>query len=249
MTPSEILISAFDSISRQSGSARIDTWVKASSLFCEVSGNPLGDFLQAEQILNENGQSAVDIISTLAASSFEWNQEKITKNTLKSFCNSIKYIPYNIYGIALVEPEVYETSIFGDTYDVILVPAEKIVEWSTTKLPIYQYRILDKICSRIENYEPFPGYHSLTSLPRRIYDVVNEQDEVAATAFLVHVHDHLRRLPISLDTIDELNTLWKRGKLLLKLIYLNKINNAYQLSIIKNVNDDIYLKYLQYIYE
>ena len=179
--------------------------------------------------------------------SFEWRSEAITKYTLISFCDSIKYIPYNIYGIALTVPELYDASIFGDTYDVILVPEEKIVEWSTTKLPMYQYKILDKICSRIENYEPFPGYHSLTSLPKRIYDFVNEKDEAASTAFLFHVYDHLHRLPISLDIIDELNTLWKRGKLLLKLIYLKKIKIAYELSIIKKVDDAIFLEYSQYI--
>lgn len=87
MTPSEILISACDSITRQSGAARIETWVKASSLFCEVSGNPLGDFLHAEQILNENGQSAVDIISSIAASSFEWEKEKKTFATILRMTN------------------------------------------------------------------------------------------------------------------------------------------------------------------
>ncbi len=87
MTPSEILISACDSITRQSGATRIETWVKASSLFCEVSGDPLGDFLHAEEILNENGQSAVDIISTIAASSFEWEQEKKTFATILRLTN------------------------------------------------------------------------------------------------------------------------------------------------------------------
>lgn len=181
--------------------------------------------------------------------SFEWNHETINKYTLTSFCDSINYIPYNIYGVALTVAEVYDASIFGDTYDVILVPSEKIVKWSTAKLPIYQYKILDKICSRIENYEPFPGYHSLTSLPKRIYDIVNEKNEAASINFLTHVHKQLHRLPISLDTIDELNTLWKRGKLLLKLIYLNKINDAYDLSIIKHVDDSVFIKYLQHIRE
>ncbi len=87
MTPSEILISACEAISRQSGAVQIDTWVKASSLFCEVSGNPLGDFLQAEQILNENGKSAVDIISSVAAASFEWEQEKRTFSTILRMTN------------------------------------------------------------------------------------------------------------------------------------------------------------------
>ncbi len=180
--------------------------------------------------------------------SFEWNNEKINKYTLKGFCESIKYIPYNIYGICLISNEIYDTSIFGDTYDVILVPEEHIVEWSTVKLPLYQYKILDKICSRIENFEPFPGYHSLTSLPKRIYDIVNEKNEFESTIFLNHIHDHLHKLPINIQTIDEIDTLWRRGKLLLKLIFLNKIDHAYRLSKMKSVSDVVFLKYHHYLH-
>ena len=107
---------------------------------------------------------------------------------------------------------------------------------------------MDKICSRIENFEPFPGYHSLTSLPKRIYDIVNEKNEFESTSFLNHIHDHLHKLPINIQTIDEIDTLWRRGKLLLKLIFLNKIDHAYTLSRMKSVSDVVFLKYQHYLH-
>lgn len=76
MTPSEILINACENIARQSGREQVETWIRASSLFCEVSSNPLADFISAEEVLNETGQSAVNTASSMAASSFEWDQEK-----------------------------------------------------------------------------------------------------------------------------------------------------------------------------
>jgi tetratricopeptide (TPR) repeat protein len=87
MTPSEILISACHSIARQSGRESIETWIKASSLFCEVSSNPLADFISAEEVLNEDGQSAVTIASTIASTSFEWEQERRALSSILRLTN------------------------------------------------------------------------------------------------------------------------------------------------------------------
>jgi len=87
MTPSEILISACHTIARQSGRETIDTWIKASSLFCEVSGNPLADFVAAEEVLNEDGQSAITIASTIASESFEWQQERLAFSSILRLTN------------------------------------------------------------------------------------------------------------------------------------------------------------------
>ncbi len=174
MTPSEILISAFDSISRQSGSARIDTWVKASSLFCEVSGNPLGDFLQAEQILNENGQSAVDIISTIAASSFEWNQEK------KAFATILKMT--NLTGLTALRFTSAWLAFNMDQFEICIQECEKIDDHG-----YHVHGLMGQ--AYLESGQPHQAIESL-----RVALALNERDaavwfQLAKAAFVVDQYD------------------------------------------------------------
>lgn len=83
MSPSEILLAGFQRASAREGAEKIDAWVKATCLFCEVSGSPLQDFLKAEESLNESGSSAVDLISSLAADSFNYDLEKKVLGSLR----------------------------------------------------------------------------------------------------------------------------------------------------------------------
>ena len=167
---------------------------------------------------------------------YKYKSKKISPLTLLEFCNDYDYYPYNIYGICLFQKEIFEASVFKDTYDVILVPKEKIIEWSTKKLPAYQYAILDKICGRIKNFEPYPGYYSLTSLCRRIYECVNNSPKETAIQFFSHLNNHLNKILTNESTIENIETLWPRGRLQLMLIYRNKLEDAYNLSIIKKVD-------------
>ncbi|MEY4631602.1 MAG: hypothetical protein RIQ81_1722 [Pseudomonadota bacterium] len=83
MSPSEILVAGFERASNKEGAEKIDAWVKATNLFCEVSDSPLQDFLRAEESLNEAGASAVDMISNLAADSFGYHQEQRMLSSLR----------------------------------------------------------------------------------------------------------------------------------------------------------------------
>ncbi|NBQ54195.1 MAG: tetratricopeptide repeat protein [Proteobacteria bacterium] len=174
MTPSEILISACDSISRQSGAARIETWVKASSLFCEVSGNPLGDFLHAEQILNENGQSAVDIISSIAASSFEWEQEK------KTFAAILRMT--NLTGLTALRFTSAWLAFNMDQFEICIQECEKIDDHG-----YHVHGLMGQ--AYLESGQPHQAIESL-----RVAIALNERDaalwfQLAKAAFVIGQYD------------------------------------------------------------
>ncbi len=118
MTPSEILISACQTIARQSGQETIDTWVKASSLFCEVSGNPLADFVAAEEVLNEEGHSAVTTASTIASESFEWQKERL------AFASILRLT--NVTGLAALRFTAAWLAFNMNDFDACIAECEKI---------------------------------------------------------------------------------------------------------------------------
>jgi len=223
----------------------IDDLAQSKEISCiklDIEGAEISAIMGALKLINKHRPYMVmEWAHTM--DSFTYKGKQIVPFTLKELCDDIDYIPFNIYGICLADNDVFETSIFKDTYDVILVPKEKLAEWCTTKLPKYQYAIFDKICGQIENFEPFPGYYLLTSLPRRIYDIVNNKSRPDSLYFLSRCHNNLRTVLKDKSVIFEIDTLWARGRVLLALIYKGDLQNAYDLSIIKNCEDKTLRKY------
>jgi hypothetical protein len=88
-------------------------------------------------------------------------------------------------------------------------------------------------------HEPNPGYYLLTSLPRRIYEFVNNKNRDECLIFLENCHLLLRKSLNGDNLIYEIDTLWERGRVLLGLIYNGDIENAYNLSTIIKINPKV----------
>ena len=82
---------------------------------------------------------------------YEYQGSKITKETALDLFSELEYVPYNIYGICMLSPDVFDASALEDTFDMILVPEERHENWSKYLCPQYQYKIYDKLFEL--NYE------------------------------------------------------------------------------------------------
>ena len=162
---------------------------------------------------------------------------KLTKYSILGICEEIDYVPFNLYGICVLDPEIFEESIFEDMNDLILVPKSKLTHWTTALLPKYQYAVFEKLFERIELYDKFPGNLSIMSMCKRIYREVNHKKKAEAISFMGVVRKNLLRIVESVTEIEENEDLKKRGTLLLKLIYANFLEEAYQLASKKMVSD------------
>ena len=162
---------------------------------------------------------------------------KLTKYSILDICEEIDYVPFNLYGICVLDPEIFEESIFEDMNDLILVPKSKLTHWTTALLPKYQYAVFEKLFERIELYDKFPGNLSIMSMCKRIYREVNHKKKAEAISFMGVVRKNLLRIVKSVAEIEENEDLKKRGTLLLKLIYANFLEEAYQLAAKKMVSD------------
>lgn len=162
---------------------------------------------------------------------------KLTKYSILDICEEIDYVPFNLYGICVLDPEIFEESIFEDMNDLILVPKSKLTHWTTALLPKYQYAVFEKLFERIELYDKFPGNLSIMSMCKRIYREVNHKKKAEAISFMGVVRKNLLRIVESVTEIEENEDLKKRGTLLLKLIYANFLEEAYQLASKKMVSD------------
>ncbi len=174
MTPSEILVSAIENITQQSGPTQIDTWVKASSLFCEVSGSPLNDFIHAEELLNENGHSALEIISAIAAASFEWEQEK------RAFASILRLT--NLTGLTALRFTAAWLAFNMNNFEACISECEKIDDHG-----FHVYGLMGQ--AYLENGQPQQAINTL-----RIALAINEHDpaiwfQLAKAAFVIGNHD------------------------------------------------------------
>lgn len=169
------------------------------------------------------------------ALSFELNGQAIKADTLYDFATEIGYTVYNIYGICLSNKKVWETSILKDTADVFLIPDEKLGHWNTQLLPLYQYRIYDKMLAVMENGLPL-HYLWLTALPSRIYHVVNQHGETEARQYLQQVSKELRQKLASEQVVYETGKLSERAAVLLVLLYQGQLQQAYELAVIKQLS-------------
>jgi FkbM family methyltransferase len=168
------------------------------------------------------------------ALSFELNGEAITADTLYHFSRDIGYTVYNIYGICLSNKAVWDTSILKDTADVFLIPDEKLSHWSTQLLPVYQYRIYDKMLAVMES--GLPGHHLwLTALPSRLYETINHSTEPVAKTFLQKSSAQLQQSLASRDEIFAIKKLSRRAGILLALLFEGLIEPAYQLGAMKSL--------------
>jgi FkbM family methyltransferase len=170
----------------------------------------------------------------------EYRGKRVDKYTLFDFAKEIGYIVYNIYGICLSDPEVYDSSILKDTLDVYLIPEEEHHRWSTELLPIYQYKVLDKILDAFVWRKAIIEPSSTVWLfPRRIYDVINRSDYKVALQHLNFVRDRLLTLGDGRELIRSCKRVSERGRILLLLIYDGKLDDAYQLGKIKNLLPEV----------
>jgi FkbM family methyltransferase len=173
------------------------------------------------------------------ALSFEFRGKPIDSTTLFYYAKEIGYKVYNIYGICLSNLEVWNTSILQDTADVFLIPDEQHERWTTELLPVYQYRIYDKILQTIEWNKHESSFYALTALPSRIYQVLNTSNQADTMSYLSSVHEQLTDKITSRDAIFSTKKLSKRGEILLALIYDNKLDAAYQLASLKTLSAEL----------
>ena len=169
--------------------------------------------------------------------------KKLDKYSILNFCKEIDYIPFNLYGICILDEEIFEESVFEDMNDLILVPKSKLHDWTTLLLPRYQYAIFEKLLERIELYDKFPGNLSIMSMCKRIYREVNIKSKPDALAFLVVVRDNLVRILQSPAEIDDNPDIKARGALVLKLIYFGGLEDAYNLALKREVTEQALQKY------
>lgn len=172
------------------------------------------------------------------ALSFEFRGKPITRDTLFDYAKELGYKVYNIYGICLSNPAVWRTSILQDTADVYLIPDEQHERWVNELLPVYQYRIYDKILEVMEWDARQPGFFALTALPGRIYEVVNTRDEQASMTFLAEMRSRLASRVAARSVIFATKKLSRRGEILLALLYDGDLAEAYRLACIKDLTPD-----------
>lgn len=170
------------------------------------------------------------------ALSFELNGQAITADTLYHFARDIGYTVYNIYGICLSNKTVWDTSIFKDTADVFLIPDEKHSHWTMQLLPVYQYRIFDKMLAVMENGLP-PHYLWLTALPSRLYEIINYSTESVAKQCLQQTRTQLKQTLSARDEILHIQKLSRRAGVLLALLFEGAIDSAYQLGAMKSLTE------------
>jgi len=171
------------------------------------------------------------------ALSFTFRGQQITRDTLFWYAAEIGYKVYNIYGICLSNPQVWATSVLRDTADVYLIPEEQHARWATDLLPVYQYKIYDKILEALEWDSRSPSFFALTALPSRIYEVVNTRDADASQDYLSATRTRLVRKLGQRKEIFETKTLSRRGEVLLGLLYDGEIDAAYRLACIKDLSE------------
>ncbi|HEC59639.1 hypothetical protein LCGC14_0696650 [marine sediment metagenome] len=171
------------------------------------------------------------------ALSFEFRDQAITSTTLFGYAKELGYKVYNIYGICLSNIDVWNTSIFKDTSDVFLIPDEQHERWVTELLPVYQYKIYDKILARMEAALPLqsPHYFMLTALPSRIYDSINNQTMSQSMEYMAEIQQQLNNTLESRDLLFVTQKLTRRAEVLLALIYDGDLKSAYQLGSIKDL--------------
>jgi len=169
------------------------------------------------------------------ALSFEFRGQPIQSDTLYHYAREIGYKVYNIYGICLGTPAVWNTSILQDTADVFLIPDEQHERWATELLPVYQYRIYDKMLEVIEWSKQSDYFFALTALPSRIYQVVNTCDRETSLHHLALTHEKLKSSLNAREQLFVTQRLSRRGELLLALIHDNKLDDAYALACMKSV--------------
>lgn len=164
------------------------------------------------------------------AMSFEFRGQPINSRTLYNYAREIDYKVYNIFGICLSNPEVWDASILKDTADVFLIPAEKHALWTEQLLPAYQYKIYDKLLAEIEWPPKHESHYALGALPSRIYEFVNHHNGVESLHFLNTVGTQLRTRLANSTPIHENTDLSRRGKVLLALLYESKTDDAWRLA-------------------
>ena len=170
------------------------------------------------------------------ALSFKFRGESITSTSLYDYAQEIGYKVYNIYGICLSNIEVWNTSILKDTADVFLIPDEQHERWVTELLPVYQYKIYDKILNELLNKPS--NFYILTSLPARIYHTINTSSYVDSKRYIKSVHEKLHYYLESRAPIFKTAKLSPRAETLLALIYEDNIEAAYKLGCIKELTED-----------
>jgi len=173
------------------------------------------------------------------ALSFEFRGKPIESTTLFHYAKEIGYKVYNIYGICLSNIEVWKTSILQDTADVFLIPDEQHERWTTELLPVYQYRIYDKILEAIEWSDQALSFFALTALPGRIYKMVNTRSQSECMAYLTEMQQELAGKISTREAIFETKKLSRRGEILLALIFDNKLDDAYRLACIKTLTPEM----------
>lgn len=170
------------------------------------------------------------------ALSFAFRGQPITSRTLFDYAREIDYKVYNIFGICLSHPDVWDASILKDTADVLLVPAEHHARWCEELLPHYQYRIYDKILEKLEWPDSRPAqFYGLTALPSRIYEIVNNSSHSQSLAYLASLRPRLTTLAGGRDELFTTGKLSRRGELLLAMVHDGKIDTAYELATMKTL--------------
>ncbi|MER2541396.1 MAG: FkbM family methyltransferase [Azonexus sp.] len=164
------------------------------------------------------------------ALSFEFRGQPISSRTLYDYAREIDYKVYNIFGICLSNPVVWDASILKDTADVFLIPAEKHALWAEQLLPVYQYRIYDKLLAEIEWPPKHESHYALGALPSRIYEFVNHHDNKESRHFLATIGAQLRARLADSAPIHENTDLSHRGKVLLALLHANLTDDACRLA-------------------
>lgn len=173
------------------------------------------------------------------ALAFKYRGEQIDRMTLRNFAAEIGYVVYNLYGICLSHPPVWESSVFRDSFDVFLVPLSRHDEWVLERLPQYQYHILDAISERIE-WHPGNANHALAliGLPSRMYEVLNSSKQDEAREYLAGMAAKLQALLSGRDEILSNDKLSQRSKIWLTLIHSGNTEVALAMGRQKELTPD-----------
>ncbi len=169
------------------------------------------------------------------ALAFEYKGKAIDQMTLYEFAKEIGYKVYNIYGICLSDVGVWRASIFRDTADVFLIPEEEHDRWVNEMLPKYQYRVYDKISEAIEWSDKGRSFFGLVGMPSRIYEFLNNFPKAQSLEYLSAMSNRLRDAVSDREEIFATNSLSRRGEVLLALLYDGKVQEGYNLGIIKDL--------------